>query len=77
MSAFGDGAKPQCGWEELNRDWPMSKLILRESLITHYTQRTLEGIKEARKYTAYPRSDQGLPWDFKWVRLKHWEASGS
>lgn len=55
----------------------MSNLTLRESLIPHSAHRSLEGIKRARKSTAFPRSDQGLPWDFKWVRLKHREASGS
>lgn len=55
----------------------MSNFILRESLIPYSAHRSLEGIKEARKSTAFPRSDQGLPWDLKWVQLKRGEASGS
>lgn len=49
----------------------VSDLIFREGLISHPAHRPLEGIKEARKYTVFPRSDHGLPWDFKWVQLNH------
>lgn len=46
-------------------------MIFRETLISHWAHRPLKGIKEARKYTAFPRSDHRLPWDFKWVQLNH------